>query len=47
MRRASRPAGAARASVGDQEALAKAWRSLVKAERHWRSEAAERKRELD
>ena len=36
-----------RASVGDQEALAKAWRSLVKAERHWRSEAAERKRELD
>ncbi len=32
-----------RASVGDERALAKAWRSLVKTERYWRSELAERK----
>jgi triphosphatase len=33
----------ARASVGDERALAKAWHSLVEMERYWRSERAERK----
>ncbi len=37
----------ARASIGDTLSLAKAWRSLVKAERYWRSELADRKPELD
>ena len=36
-----------RASVGDERALAKAWRSLSKAERTWRSELAEPNPELD
>jgi triphosphatase len=36
-----------RASVGDERTLKKAWRSLVKAERFWRSELAELKAETD
>ncbi len=32
----------ARAGVGDERALAKTWRSLVKAERRWRNDLAER-----
>jgi len=36
-----------RASVGDEGTLAKAWRSLVKAEPYWRSELAERKPDSD
>ncbi len=36
-----------RASIGDEEALAKAWRSLAKAERYWRSELAEQKPDTD
>jgi CHAD domain-containing protein len=37
----------ARASVGDALSLAKAWRSLVRAERYWRNELAEGKPESD
>ncbi len=33
----------ARASLGDEEALRKAWRSLLKADRYWRHNSAERK----
>jgi triphosphatase len=35
----------ARASVGDEAALRKAWRSLLKADRYWRHKAAERELE--
>jgi inorganic triphosphatase YgiF len=36
-----------RASVGDEDALTKAWRSLVKAQRYWRSELAEHQPESE
>ena len=35
------------ASVGDAAALSKAWRSLLKADRYWRSNSAERELESD
>ena len=46
-RRAIAAGWCSRASIGDEQALAKAWRTLAKAERYWRSELAEQKPDSD